>query len=90
MTDRAAYMRRYRATRAEDTERLARQRSARSRALERLSRRHPAEFGELYRSERTAAGVEPPAMERPCACGGTIRRAGPSGRWPVRCERCRR
>lgn len=40
-------------------------------------------------SEYPAVRPEP-AMQRPCECGGVIQRRVPAGRWPKRCETCRK
>ncbi len=64
---------------------------ARREALEKLARRFPAEFEALYRPELERAGlVGTVEVERPCPCGGVIRRKSPVGCWPAGCESCRK
>jgi hypothetical protein len=62
--------------------------AARQEALRILAGRHPEELAELYADALAAAGIEPPATERPCPCGrGTLRRLL-SQPWPKACGRC--
>lgn len=63
---------------------------ARYEAFMALARRHPAEYTALYEAELVHLGINTPPMERPCACGGTIRRKAPVGMWPRVCEDCRK
>jgi hypothetical protein len=61
---------------------------ARYEAYAALARKYPAEYVRLYEAELAHLGVGPPPMERPCPCGGTIRRKAPVGAWPKRCSEC--
>lgn len=61
---------------------------ARYEAYAALARKYPGEYMRLYEAELAHLGIEMPAMERPCPCGGTIRRKAPVGAWPKRCEDC--
>jgi hypothetical protein len=61
---------------------------ARYEAFMALARRHPAEYQALYDAELEHLGIGTVAMERPCACGGTIRRKAPVGAWPKCYDDC--
>src|SRR5947208_17100283 len=61
---------------------------ARYEAFMALARRHPAEYTTLYQAELAHRGLNQGPMERPCRCGGTIRRKAPVGAWPTRCGQC--
>lgn len=87
---RARYARAYRLRNPGYDRRRHLRASARGEVLEILARRHPAEFAELYAAALRRRGVDPVAMERPCPCGGIIRRTAPIGRWPAKCGDCRR
>jgi hypothetical protein len=62
---------------------------ARSSALVALVGKHPAEYAGLYERALADVGWTAAAMERPCECGGVIRRRVRRGRWPERCEACK-
>lgn len=89
-TPAAQKMRRFRASPsgAEYVDRERRRNTARDTALAALARQHPAEFAALYEAELKRAGLADVAMERPCPCGGIIRRRYPQGRWPATCGDC--
>jgi len=85
----AVRLRRYRDANPEYADRERKRTTARWEALQGLARRHPAEFMKLYEAELAHAGLDAgPPMERPCPCGGVIRRRSPFGRWPSSCDEC--
>lgn len=86
---RAEYAAQYRRNNPDYAEREKKRVGARNEALEGLARRHPAEFTALYSEALEKRGVSPLPLERPCGCGGTIRRKSANGRWPTRCGTCR-
>jgi hypothetical protein len=49
----------------------------------------PEEWLRFYNAALDASRAAEPPLERPCACGGTVRRRNPQGRWPARCETCK-
>jgi hypothetical protein len=57
-------------------------------ALSILRERHAPEHLELYRQALEDADIRP-VTEKPCRCGGTLRRPSGMGRWPARCGKCR-
>jgi hypothetical protein len=86
----ALNLRRYRKANPGYAERERKRTTARWEALHALARRYPAEYMRLYEAELAHAGIDAgPPMERPCRCGGVIRRRSPYGRWPASCEDCR-
>jgi hypothetical protein len=58
-------------------------------ALAALAALHPAEFRELHEAERAFRGVTDAGLERPCPCGGTVRRRTVKSRWPLECDQCK-
>lgn len=81
--------RRLRKASPEYADRERKRTTARWEALHGLARRYPAEFAALYEAELAYAGLDSgPPMEKPCPCGGVIRRGSPYGRWPASCEGC--
>ena len=60
---------------------------ARNRALTMLARSHPEEFALITRRVWEELGIAE-FLEKPCACGGVIRKAG-RGRWPTACRECK-
>jgi hypothetical protein len=67
----------------------ARREAAYRLASDALAVLHPEEWTRLYSAALEASGAAEPPLERPCACGGTVRRRNPKGRWPLRCETCK-
>lgn len=85
----ALAVRRFRQAHPDYAERERKRTTARWEALQALARRHVAEFTALYAAELAHAGLDTgPPMEKPCGCGGVIRRRSPYGRWPASCEDC--
>jgi hypothetical protein len=80
--------RRFRAGSPEFRRRESLRMQARYEAFMALARRYPAEYQALYDAELEHLGITPPPMERPCPCGGTIRRKAPVGMWPKTCGEC--
>lgn len=69
-------------------ERMRLQGQARQQAFAALARRHAGEYRQLYQAELEYLGVTDMPAERPCECGGTIRRTTAYGPWPKRCDAC--
>jgi hypothetical protein len=88
----AVTSRQFRRTNPEYTERNRKRSQARGEALEALARKHVAEFAALYAAELAHLGIDGStvAMTRACPCGGVITRKVPAGRWPERCDDCRK
>lgn len=84
----ALHLRRFREASPDYADRERKRTTARWEALQALARRHVAEYSALYEAELAYAGLDSVATERPCACGGTIRRPSGFGRWPSTCEDC--
>lgn len=89
LTRKAIGMRRFRENNPGYGQREAARKTARSEALEALARRYPAEFTALYGAELAHAGLDAVPLERPCGCGGIVRRPNRHARWPQACETCR-
>ena len=82
MSDRAAYMRAYRARREEYRRKNAERKAARERAMRRLAAEYPSRFNELFAEELTTAmgaACSSESAARPEAAAAPFGEVGPVG-----------